>query len=209
MSDYRRKAALRLRAARQAKGWTMEETAKHLNVAVSRLGNWESEIRNPKLEQIEQYAQFFGKPFAYMAGLSDDDGSIPSVRGYAEPRLSAGIPDDQASRDTAFGVDFLRRKNLQPAHLALIRMPDRYMAPHVHEGDEVVIDGRVSAVIDVGIYAFLVNGRVWIRWARPEIDGSLNLFAEDADKFPSQLIAKDKLDTIRVIGRAIRVHHEL
>lgn len=209
MSDYRHKAALRLRAARQAKGWTLEETAKHLNVAVSRLGNWESEIRNPKLEQIEQYAHFFGKPFAYMAGLSDDDGSVPSVRGYAEPRLTSDIPADQASGDTAFSEAFLRRKSLQPGHLALIRMPDRGMAPHVHEGDEVLVDGRVSAVIDVGIYAFLVNGRVWIRWARPEIDGSLNLFAEDADKFPSQVISKDKLDTIRVIGRAIRVHHEL
>ena len=91
MFDIRPKISARLKACRAAKGWTYQETAQNLSAIVqnkvipSRYGNWELGINIPPGDILIALSQLFGKPAAWLAALSDDDGTSPEAARYTVP----------------------------------------------------------------------------------------------------------------------------
>jgi len=52
-----------LPAARVNAGFTQDQVAAHLNIAVSTYRNWESGKTYPKLPQVDQLCELFGMPY--------------------------------------------------------------------------------------------------------------------------------------------------
>ena len=58
--------AKKLKLLRNSKGWTQEELAARLNVSRSAVGNYESGIRTPKYEELEEIADLFNCTMSYL-----------------------------------------------------------------------------------------------------------------------------------------------
>ncbi|MNC69124.1 hypothetical protein D3C75_1197850 [compost metagenome] len=53
------------------------------------------------------------------------------------------------------------------------------------------------------MFALLVNGRVWVRWIRPEIDNTYSIASDDQGKYPDQKVSADELQKYQIIGRVV------
>lgn len=218
MTDIRRKIAQRIRSCRSAEGWTVEETARRLSlissesISPSRYGNWEQQIRIPKLEQYFELAALFKKSPEYLAGFTDNDGTAPETSLYCVPKPSA-IPTEAGVLDVgddalAFRLTFLDELHLDRDKLLPFAAPDDSMRPLINEGDRVLIDRNVTnAAARDDVFALLIKGRVWLRWIRQDLDGDYLIQAEDRERYPDQPISAEKLATVQVLGRVKIITH--
>lgn len=217
MSDIRKKIAARLKACRAAKGWTFNEAAARLStisghkIIPSRYGNWELAINTPPLDQLIALGILFGKPAAYLAALSDDDGTAPEAGRYTIPQLST-IPTPNGLidlGDDAYApcITWLDEIKLDRRKMLLIVAPDDSMSGVIEEGDRVMIDLSVTEVARDDLFAIMVNGRPWLRWIRQDLDGNYSVQAEARDRYPDQLLTAEKLGTLHILGRAKLITH--
>lgn len=216
MFDIRRKISPRLKASRAHKGWTFLEASEHLSVLVgkkvipSRYGNWELGQNIPPLDMFLHLGKLYGLPPAYLAGLTDDDGSAPEPRNYCVPP-TAPIPTPQGIIDLgddsiAFRPAFLESIKLQRNQVLMVKAPDDSMANTIEEGDLVLIDLRETAVTRNDMFAIMVNGRLWLRWIRQTLEDDYIIQAEDSDRYPDTLVTKEKLEDLYILGRIRMVH---
>lgn len=56
----------KIKKARQLRGWTQNELANILSLPVSRIQQYEANIRNPKPAQLEEFAKALGVSFEYL-----------------------------------------------------------------------------------------------------------------------------------------------
>lgn len=213
MTALRKKIANRIRAARQAKDWTVEETAKRLSaiagepIAPSRYSNWEQGIRAPKLEQFIDLGNLFGKPAPYMAALSENDGTAPETALYTVPKPAAIStprgPVDLAQVDDAFAYSlaFLESQGLNRNALLPIRSGDDSMRGIIGENDRLLIDRSVTTVTRDDLFALLIGDRIWLRWIRQEIDGTYSVKSEAPEQYPDQRLTREELDALQILGR--------
>lgn len=210
MSDVRSKIAKRLRQLRQAKDWTIEETASRLSaissatISASRYGNWEQGIRAPKLEQFAELGELFSKPAAYIAGLSDHDGVASESSSHVVPKSSSlGRQADltQADESLALSRELLAELHLSANRILLIRVGDSSMKGTADEGDRVLIDLSVTSVTRDDLFALLVNGRILLRWIRQDLLGKFIVQAADNDRYPNQNLTSEELGNLTIIGR--------
>lgn len=217
MLDIKSVIAKRLRQCRTEQGWTAEETAKQLNVLPSRYSNWEQALRAPKYEQIFDLAELFNKPAAWIAGFTDMEGQpADSLHFVAVNQSTISLKDtvltlERVSDDSAFNISYIKRRGLNENKLTTILAPDDSMAGRkdlIKEGDELLIDRTQNTVSKADLFAILVNGQVWVRWIRPEIDGSFTIAAEDTEHYPDNRLTKDGLTELRIIGRVTRISRD-
>lgn len=56
----------KIKKARQLRGWTQKQLATILELPVSRIQQYESNVRNPKDSQLEEFAKALGVSFEYL-----------------------------------------------------------------------------------------------------------------------------------------------
>lgn len=71
----------RIRALRKEKGLTQQELAQKLGVSASMVGQYETNVRKPKLETLEKFASSLGVSITEIVDISD-----------VSPSLNAAIP---------------------------------------------------------------------------------------------------------------------
>lgn len=71
----------RIRALRKEKGLTQKELAQKLGVSASMVGQYETNVRKPKLETLEKFASSLGVSITEIVDISD-----------VSPSLNAAIP---------------------------------------------------------------------------------------------------------------------
>lgn len=219
MNPLIQKIAPRLRQCRKEKQLTIAELVKQLkhqegyDLLATRYANWEHGSRMPSLEPLSVLARFFGKSPAWLCGLVDHAVTVNTGRGaidYTVPdgyvRASIGtIRPDQASDNFAFSSHWLEAAQLDGRSLFLATATDDSMGDVIRSGDQVLIDTRARTVQGRDLFAMLVNGRVWFRWIRPEIDGSYTVITEDAEQYPESTINSDELTKLDIIGRVCSI----
>ncbi|SER26179.1 Helix-turn-helix domain-containing protein [Azotobacter beijerinckii] len=215
MSDLRKQIAKRLRMLRQAKEWTLEECARSLSnissetITPSRYGNWEQGIRTPKLEQFVELGTLFGKPPAYIAGLTNNDGNAPEAGNYIIPKPTTistrlGQLDlAQADDSLAISLELLASLGLDRNKVLLIRAIDSSMTGLIERGDRVLIDLSVSSVTRDDLFAILVGDRIQLRWIRQPVTGGYLVQAEDRNNYPDQSLSASELSNLTILGRAV------
>ncbi|HAS3046015.1 XRE family transcriptional regulator [Vibrio parahaemolyticus] len=217
MPELKQKIARRIRQARNEKGWTIDETSRQLGITISRFSNWEQAIRTPKHEQIVQLANLFGKNPAWIAGYIDNQGETANSLDYVTASLQY-LPTnkgevnlvEQVSNSTAFKIDYLKERGLTENKVSLVKLIDDSMSPELDEGDEVLIDQTVKTPKTNDLFALLVNGQIWVRRIRPELDGSFTICAGDSNRWPDQTVADtEALAKIDIVGRVCRIMRDV
>lgn len=220
MSELRKIVAQRIKRCRQDKGWTIDETARRLSevsgerITGSRYSNWEQELRMPAPEQMIQLGEAFGVPPAWLQGFTSNDSLSPVSTNYVtanSPSITtkAGlISVAQASDATAYSLDYLEKRGLNKNKLLAIRQLDGSMTGVIEEGDEVLLNREATTVQGADLFGIVVNGAIWVRWIRPQIDGAFIIAAQDREQYPDQQMAAEQLESLDIIGRVARISHD-
>ena len=217
MFDIKDKISRRLKACRAHKGWTFAETATELaritgaKFIPSRYGNWELGINTPSLEMLFAMGALFGKPPAYLAGLTDDDGTSPETRKYAIPAQST-VPSangliNLGDNALAFRLTFLDSIKLDKDQILLVVAPDDSMSGIIEEGDRALIDLSEITVTRDDMFALMVNGRLWLRWIRQTLTGDYVIQAERRERYPDQTLTDEQLAALHILGRVRMITH--
>lgn len=217
MFDIKDKISRRLKTCRAHKGWTFAETAAELSKITgakfipSRYGNWELGINTPSLDMLFAMGSLFGKPPAYLAGLTDDDGTSPETRKYAIPAQST-VPSPNGlihlgDNALAFRLSFLDSIALDKDQILLVVAPDDSMSGIIEEGDRALIDLSETEIKRDDMFALLINGRLWLRWIRQTLQGDFIIQAQKTEHYPDQPLTKEELDSLHILGRVRMITH--
>lgn len=217
MPDIRALVSERLRQCRHHTGWTMVETAKRLTklsgekMTSTRYSNWENAQRLPAPEEIIKLAALFNKPAAWLQGFTDNDSVGIIADRYIVPSESCLVTNagvftiTQASEHTAYSVDYIRNRGLDRNNLLSIIQIDNSMRDVVPEGAEVLLDTGHKTVRGGDLFGLAVQGTIWIRSIRPELDGTFTLSAVDREHYPDKILTKEQLENLNLIGRVARI----
>ncbi|MET4696916.1 S24 family peptidase, partial [Endozoicomonas lisbonensis] len=116
---------------------------------------------------------------------------------------TTAVLDEFTSDNVAFHQGYLANRGLDESKLLLLRVSDNAMGDIAAEGDEVLIDQKETTVAKTDLFALVVNGRIWIRWIRPELDGSFSVASENQELYPS--VSMPDLERVNIIGRVCRI----
>lgn len=217
MFDIKETISKRLKACRAQKGWTFADCAAELSRITgakfipSRYGNWELGINVPPLEMVFALGALYGKPGAYLAGLTDDDGTSPETRNYAVPAQSVvpsrGGVAKLGDNALAFHLQFLDQVKLDKEKILLVEAPDDSMAGIIEAGDRALIDLSETAITRDDMFAIMVKDRLWLRWIRQTLTGDYTIQAERRDAYPDQTLTDDELAGLHILGRVRMITH--
>ena len=66
----------RIKELREKNNLTLRGLGKEINMSSSRISQYETGKREPKLETWNKLAEYFNVPTSYLMGLSDDDKTV-------------------------------------------------------------------------------------------------------------------------------------
>lgn len=212
MTDLNRLIGQRLRKCREARGWTLEEAVRQLRatadgspVGTTGMNMWELGERTPRLEAFLALSKIYNRPASFLAGLDSDDHAPDYIYPMRSPSAPGLLLDSTLADDSlAVRAPFLTELGVAPSDFMVIRMPDDGMADTAIKGDLLLLDlSKRDAPAERDMFALLVNGRIWVRWIRPEMDDSYSIASDDPVKYPDQKVSADELQKFQIIGRVV------
>lgn len=90
--------------------------------------------------------------------------------------------------------------------ICLVNVPTDSMEPTIRKGDIVFLDTKVNAYSGDGIYAFAIDGALFIKRIQKMIGGGYRMIS-DNDIYPPEQISDDVCENAKFIGRFIRTIH--
>lgn len=106
---------------------------------------------------------------------------------------------EETSQMLAFRSDWLHRNGISPIHAKALTVLGDSMEPTLSSGDVILIDTKVSDVVQPGIYVIRVDDRLLVKRIQPIFGGALKLISENPVYSPEDIPA-DKADQLAVIG---------
>lgn len=216
MTDLRKLIAGRIRKCRTDSGMTLTQAANQLAVlsgepiSLPRFSNWETttEPKIPSLHLFPALGKMFNVSAAYLAGFEDtprrdfaDSDYISTVR-----TVTVGgqrIEVEGADDTLAFRRVYAEELGVPVEKLLIVKQLDDSMRDTLSRGDYAVIDTRQSRIKGKDLFGLLINGDVWLRWIRPEVNGDFTIAADDSDQYPDQQLSPEQLEEFQIIGRVV------
>lgn len=90
--------------------------------------------------------------------------------------------------------------------ICIVNVPTDSMEPTIRKGDIVFIDTKINAYNGDGIYAFTIDGALFIKRVQKLVGGGYRLHSDNKDYDP-QDITDEICQTAKFIGRFIRTVH--
>ena len=90
--------------------------------------------------------------------------------------------------------------------ICIVNVPTDSMEPTIRKGDIVFIDTKINAYNGDGIYAFTIDGALFIKRIQKLVGGGYRLHSDNKDYDP-QDITDEICQTAKFIGRFIRTVH--
>lgn len=208
---YRLLIGARIKALRQAKGWTAEEAGKRAGISRSRWLNWECGSRAPRIYVFPLLAKALGTSASYLAGFTDNPEGNPSNSEYVtanNPKIEANKEKSSTcqfvSDSIAFRASDLKQRHIESHNIILLKVSDNSMHPDLSKDDDVLISLAESEIKEPDIYAIRENdGNIWFRWIRKEIGGSYTLYANDKTHSQDQVISESEFKNLNILGRYV------
>ena len=106
----------------------------------------------------------------------------------------------------AFRRDWLHQRGLHARNLSIVTARGDSMEPTIRKGDIVFLDTKVNAYSGDGIYAFAIDGALFIKRIQKMIGGGYRMIS-DNEIYPPEQISDDVCENAKFIGRFIRTIH--
>ena len=103
----------------------------------------------------------------------------------------------------AFKTSWLTEElGVRPDSLALLSAGGDSMEPTLHSGDLLLVDLATSLVEEDAIYAIQNDGGLAVKRIQKMFDGSV-LIKSDNPLYKEQILGKDNMEALRIIGRVV------
>lgn len=86
----------------------------------------------------------------------------------------------------------------------LINVPTDSMEPTIQKGAIVIIDTRINHYIGDGIYAFSIDGNLFIKRLQKLISGGYKVISDNKDKYDPEIMNDETLNNVKFVGKFIR-----
>lgn len=133
-------------------------------------------------------------------------GFATRVRGMV---LSAGNghvtwEHEEIDNSHAFRREWLQRNKINLKHCRIVDVRGDSMAPHLEDGDIVLINLDDKTVKSGEVYAIAVDGETRIKRLIKRADGSIELRSDnESPSYPTETITPGSMDRIQIIGRKV------
>lgn len=174
---------------------------------------------NPKLETLTRIATALNTSVSDLlagstgaAGVCSpaDESDYVAVRSL-DLRLSAGpgaeacYEDCQADKKVLYSRSFFQEMQINPSHVARMRISGHSMEPLLAHGDFVLVDLHDrERIVDFKVYAIRVEGEYRVKRLCRKLDGTIILMS-DNPKYEEERLTPDLLASIdfKIIGKVI------
>ena len=135
-----------------------------------------------------------------------DYGFAARVKGLV---LSAGNghvtwEHEEIDNSHAFRRDWLQRNSINLKHCRIIDVRGDSMAPHLEDGDVVLINMDDKNIRSGEVYAIAVDGETRIKRLIKRADGGIEIRSDnESPSYPTETIPANSLDRIQIIGRKV------
>lgn len=165
----------------------------------------------PTLDRLEQIAAAGNvSPMELAFGAA---GGAPTAEGetYAsvplyDARCSAGNGAWNERSRVLVMLSFtrysLRKKGLQSADLACLRVDGDSMTGLLEDGDTVMIDLRRNSLEGEGVYVVMLDDHLYAKRLQRQFDGSVRIISHNKEYEP-MTVPKERLGELQIIGRAV------
>lgn len=89
--------------------------------------------------------------------------------------------------------------------LFIVNIPTDSMEPTIPKGSPVVIDTKVNGYIGDGIYAFSLNGSLFIKRLQKLMKGGYKIISDNKDRYDPEEISDEYLENAVFVGKFIKV----
>lgn len=203
----------RIQAARNRTGLSAREVAERSKGMFTRqqLNNWECGLAAPKKQSLKMLASLLDSNAAYLGALSDVDGNISPEWKYSIP---AGVTAEETKRGMNFialDTDTIKQHGYHPRDLRIVEVKDDTIMT-LKVGDAVIIDKSQTNVNGPSLFAIRFKqdigaAQVWLRYLRPEIDGSYTLYCDDKTHYPDTRLNVSEFNQLELIGKYVGFWH--
>lgn len=181
-----------------------------------------AEPRKDKLEKIAEYLQT--DPSWLQFGVGNEPTSIPLAQleqddehshriDYLDVRAAAGLIEysnadcPEIIRSIWLSDDgmleLVGKRNARGLHI--INVPTDSMEPTIPKGSPVVIDTSVNGYTGDGIYAFSINGNLFIKRIQKLMKGGYKIISDNKARYEAEEIDDAFLDNAVFVGKFLRV----
>lgn len=102
----------------------------------------------------------------------------------------------------AFTRHSLRRKGLEPAQLAAVRVDGDSNEPILSDGDTVMMDLSRDQLQGEGFYVMRLDDLLYAKRLQRQFDGGISILSANPAYAPMR-VPQDKLDSLHIIGRVV------
>lgn len=215
--------ALRLKELRTSKNMTQGELSKALNISQSAIAMYESGRREPKIEILEIFADYFNVDMNYITGKSNLTTKIESptpppnaiplgTYPYKIPllgRVAAGEPIYADERIEGYEFIEERYKDDGFDYFAL-RIVGRSMEPTIMDGDTVIV--RQQSTVENGQIAIvLIDGEDATAKEVKEGPEGITLIGHNTSVYtPHHYTPREVMELpVRIIGKVIEIRRRI
>jgi phage repressor protein C with HTH and peptisase S24 domain len=162
--------------------------------------DWLWEGRGPMMAE----AMVHEDPAAYRRESRTIDGyRVPPALGMSLPgAYGAGVNSPQLVDHVAFGEDWLRDAGLDPETMALVQVVGDSMLPTFGDGDLVLVDAGKRRLAEEGIFAVRQEQHLIVKRLQVMLSGELYI-QSDNEAYSTQIVPKEAVDEIPVVGRVV------
>lgn len=96
----------------------------------------------------------------------------------------------------------LRKKGLNPAALACLRVDGDSMTGLLEDGDTVMIDTNRNALEGEGVYVVMLDDHLYAKRLQRDFDGSVRVISHNRE-YREIIVPKDRLAELQIIGRVV------
>jgi len=143
--------------------------------------------------------------------IGDPDSDFVLIN-YYDVEVSAGagsfVEHENRAGQFAFTRDWLKSKGLIADKCALIKARGDSMEPTIHDGDIMLVDTSIHAILDDSIYVIQLDNRAMVKRIQQNLDGSLVIIS-DNDLYDKQLITPEQAKDVKIAGRVTWYAHDI
>jgi phage repressor protein C with HTH and peptisase S24 domain len=181
--------------------------AKAANVSIEWLTTGKEE--KPSLDLFYEYTPTIDDQSEH--NPSDNWSEFDQIPLY-DIEVSAGhgavIDQEQIKGVIAFRKDWLRTKGLQRNKVITLTAKGDSMEPTIDNGDLLLIDCNIRNVSSDSIYVIRRDGHLFVKRLQQMISGDLYI-RSDNESYSQEVIPKDKVQDLEIIGRVVWIGHEI
>lgn len=191
-----------LKRERNILNLTQEQLAEALKVSPSTVGMWEQGQRVPKLEKLEEIADFFNINLDELRGI-EASSVMYSHRIPVYGKVAAGIPLEMV--EDIIDYEEIPAKWGDPSDFFCLQIEGNSMEPRILSGDVVVVKKQTDADTgDVVIYS--VNGEAASCKRLRKMDDGLMFIPFNNEYFPKMYLW-DEVESlpVQILGKVVEL----